>query len=166
MILTLIAALALQAEARTIVPPPPACLPLQLRNWPTGHPLGHGFTIGHAFDLPTMEAATVRLAVQPSKPLTGSHVATVGFEVYAPGRYLVAAGGTKAKIQPLWLDIAGADGKPLKSVGHRHGPACSSVTKIVEFDLKPGKYTFLATGLTAADPVRVLVARAGATSLH
>ena len=88
-----------------------------------------------------MPVATVRLPVQPSRPLSGSHVASGSFEVKSAGTYTVAAGGVTAPMKPLWLDIAGADGKPLTSVAHGHGAACTSITR------------------AAAAPVRVLIVR-------
>ena len=149
-------AIALAAQAA------PACTPSYppaLKVWPDAHPLAHGFVVGRTVELTPMPVANVRLAVQPSKPLSGSHVATGTFEVKTAGTYQVATGGAKAPVRPLWLDVAGADRQPLKSTAHGHGATCSSITKVVEFQLKPGHYTFLATGLTSAAPVRVLVVR-------
>lgn len=143
---------------------PAACMrrpmyPSDLKDWPKAHPLAHGFAIGRAADLPAVPVANVRLAVQPSRPLSGTHLATAGFEVRQAGTYRVAAGGVAAPIRPLWLDVAGADYKPLASTAHGHGPTCTSITKVVEFQLKPGRYTLLATGLTSTAPVRVLIVR-------
>lgn len=134
-----------------------ANLPSALAAWRDAHPVAHGFVVGRAVDLPVVPIANVRLAVQPSRPLSGSHLATGSFEVKTAGTYRIAVGGTQAPIRPLWLDVAGPDGKPLTSVAHGHGAPCSSITKVVDFDLKPGRYTFLATGLAAATPVRALI---------
>lgn len=149
-------ALALAAQAAPTCKPsyPPA-----LKAWSDAHPIDHGFVIGRTVDLKPMEAAIVRLAVQPSRPLTGTHLASGSFTVKTAGTYQVAAGGTTAPIRPLWIDVAGADYKPLTSSAHGHGATCTSITKVVEFKLKPGRYTFLATGLTAPTPVRVLIVR-------
>lgn len=166
MIATFLAALLMQSmTVRTppgVTPPPRPCLPNAplpgpLRAWQYARPLSEGFVVGRTVDLPAVPVANVRLAVQPTRPLTGSHVASGSFTVAAAGTYRVAAGGAETAIRPLWLDIAGADRKPLTSVAHNHGGPCSSITKVVEFRLKPGRYTFLATGLTSAAPVRVLI---------
>lgn len=164
MIVSLLLALAAVAQPPARADAPAACpkartTPPALRAWPAARPLGPGLTVGRAVDLAPVPVANVRLAVQPSRPLSGTHLASASFAVKAAGRYRVAAGGVKAAIRPLWVDLAGADGQPLASVAHAHGPGCTGITKIVEFDLKPGRYTLLATGLTAAATVRVLVVR-------
>ena len=51
-----------------------------------------------------------------------------------------------------------AGGEPLKSVAHGHGPACSTIRKIVRFDLKPGAYRLYLTGLDKPDATVMLVA--------
>lgn len=38
-----------------------------------------------------------------------------------------------------WIDLV-KDGQIVKSVKHGHGPACSGIRKIVEFDVTPGRY--------------------------
>lgn len=140
----------------------PACTPNYppaLKAWPNAHPLAHGFVVGRTVDLTPMPLAQIRMALNPSKPLSGTHVATASFDVKTAGTYQVAAGGVAGPVRPLWLDVAGLDRKPLKSAAHGHGATCTSITKVVEFQLVPGTYTFLATGLTSAAPVRALVVR-------
>ncbi len=160
--ISLVLALAAAAPHAPLAPTPTnaACKPVYppaLRAWPAVQPLEHGFVVGSAVDIAPMALATIRMAIQPSKPLSGSHVATAGFEVKRAGRYLVAVGGAAVPVRPLWLDVVGEDRKPLTSVAHGHGPKCASITKIVEYDLKPGRYTLLATGLTSDAPVRALI---------
>lgn len=172
MLLILIAALiappaagSMPASSTPVIAPPPlpcplvAPLPVALSAWRSAQPLAGGLVVGRAANLPAVPVANVRLAVRPSKPLSGTHLATAGFEVKAAGTYTVAVGGAAAPVRPLWLDLAGADGTPLTSAAHTHGPACTSITKTVDFKLVPGRYTFLATGLTSAAPVRVLIVR-------
>lgn len=163
MILLALAALSVQAATApaqaTAVAICKADLPRELRAWPAAHPVAHGFAIGRAVNLPVVPLPNVRLAVQPSKPLSGEYLATASFEVKLAGTYRVAAGGARVAVKPLWLDIAGADGKPLASAAHTHGPTCSSITKVVEYNLTPGRYTLLVTALTARDAVRVLLVK-------
>lgn len=68
------------------------------------------------------------------------------------GKYGVAADGK------VWIDLM-ADGKPLTSVGHGHGPDCSGIRKVVWFDLTAGKYE-LALTKAVTDKVRLLVVKA------
>lgn len=58
---------------------------------------------------------------------------------------------------PAWIEVA-RDGAVLTSTGHGHGLACSSIRKIVDFALAPGRYTLTLrrTDLAAA---RILVFR-------
>ena len=39
-----------------------------------------------------------------------------------------------------WIDLI-SNGKPVISIAHGHGPACTGIRKMVDFDLKPGHYT-------------------------
>ena len=159
-----LATLAVQHDHHAATPAasPPVCTatyPADLAAWRDAHPVEHGVMIGRTAELPARPIANVRLAVVPGKPLSGSHFASASFDVAAAGTYRVAAGGVNAPIKPLWLDVAGADNTPLRNVTFGHGPACTSITKVVEYKLAPGRYTFLATGLTDAAPVRVLIVR-------
>lgn len=147
-------------------PPPSAtdgmCVPRyppNLTAWRAGRPFVRDVAVGRTAQLSANPIANVRLAIQPSKPLTGTHYASASFTIAKSGTYQVAVGGIGAAIRPLWLDVAGVDRKPLTSVAHAHGPDCTSVTKVVDYTLQPGSYTFLVTGLTSAAPVRVLVVR-------
>lgn len=38
-----------------------------------------------------------------------------------------------------WIDLV-RDGAVVRSVGHGHGPICSGIRKMVEFDVTPGRY--------------------------
>ncbi|NIJ22398.1 hypothetical protein FHS95_004113 [Sphingomonas naasensis] len=42
--------------------------------------------------------------------------------------------------QPGWIDVAPMRGKPLESRAHGHGPECSTIRKIVRYQLRPGTY--------------------------
>jgi hypothetical protein len=68
------------------------------------------------------------------------------------GKYGVAADGK------VWIDVI-ADGKPLTSVGHGHGPDCSGIRKVVWFDLAAGEHE-LALSKAVAEKVRLLVVKA------
>lgn len=50
-------------------------------------------------------------------------------------------------------------GRPVASTGHEHGPACSTIRKIVWFDLNPGTYySLVLTGLPNAAARVMLIA--------
>ncbi|KTE34297.1 MULTISPECIES: hypothetical protein [unclassified Sphingopyxis] len=68
------------------------------------------------------------------------------------GKYGVAADSK------VWIDLM-ADGEPLTSVGHGHGPDCSGIRKVVWFDLAAGEYE-LALTKAVAEKVRLLVVKA------
>ncbi|WP_188237217.1 hypothetical protein [Sphingopyxis sp. LK2115] len=67
----------------------------------------------------------------------------VPVDVARPGRLLVALD------QGAWIDLVQA-GQRVKPAAHRHGPACSGIGKIVEFDVTPGRY--LLQIVNAPDP--------------
>ena len=158
MVLILIAALVAAPVAAKPACPSPATPPAAPWNaWSNAGAAGPDLVVGRPRDMPVAAVANVRLAGQPSRPLSGSYLATGSFVVRQAGTYRVAAGGVAAPIRPLWLDIAGADRKPLVAAGHGHGPDCTSITKVVEYRLTPGRYTLLATGLTTDAPIRVLI---------
>ncbi len=56
-----------------------------------------------------------------------------------------------------WIDVA-RGGQVLQSTAHGHGPACSSIRKIVDFRLEPGSYT-ITLSRTDAPSARLLVFR-------
>jgi hypothetical protein len=135
MLSALLSALLLQPAAAS--PSPAACaamdtaLPASLSSWRTPAPAGQT----------TQPGQTVTLA--PSAPLI--------LVIVEAGTYGVAID------QNAWVDVA-RDGASLTSNGHGHGPACSTIRKIVDFQLLPGRYT-LTLSRTQAPTVRLLVVR-------
>jgi hypothetical protein len=138
MILPLALALVAVPQAAAPAPPPPvACattdtdLPAPLAGWAT---TGTGMAMDRAFQLPATGGA-----------------ADAAFTIANGGRYRVALD------QGGWIDLV-RDGKPLTSVAHGHGPNCTTIRKIVDFDLTPGSYTLKLTKLTKAQAKVMLVA--------
>jgi hypothetical protein len=117
--------------------PAPACaatdqaLPASLAPWRSPAPAGAVVRPGIAVSVP------------PTAPLT--------VEIAEAGTYGVAID------QGAWIDMA-HDGTVLHSVNHGHGPACSTIRKIVDFALEPGRYT-LTLSRTEAPAIRLLVVR-------
>lgn len=150
----LLAAMLLQAaaaapDACTAVAPPPA----EMSGWASPRPLDAGrtaeratmLTPGGAVSARLSSTRDVRYAVRPEKP--GGSVSYGGvfsFTVVTPGRYRVALGSG------AWIDVL-AYGKPATSVAHGHGPACTGIRKMVDFDLTAGRYVLQVAGNGTAD---------------
>lgn len=132
-------ALALFAVPQAAAPaaPPVACatidtdLSAPLAGWTT---TGTGMAMDRAFTLPATAGE-----------------ANAAFTITQPGRYRVALD------QPGWIDIV-RDGKALTSVAHGHGPNCTTIRKIVDFDFVSGNYTLKLTKLTKPRAKVMLVA--------
>jgi hypothetical protein len=98
---------------------------------------------------PTREVAYL---AQPEKP--GGSVAKGGLfalTVTDPGTYRVILSSG------AWIDVL-QDGKALVSTHHGQGPACTSLRKMVDFALAPGRYVIQISA--NADPtIGILVTR-------
>ena len=89
---------------------------------------------------------------QPLALKTANGAASWPLRITDAGHYGIAADGK------VWIDLI-ANGAPLASVGHGHGPACSGIRKIVWFTLAAGTYE-LALSKAETASVRLLVVRA------
>ena len=107
-----------------------AALPAELAGWAEALQAPE---LGKAFVLPATDGA-----------------ASVEFAVAAAGRYRVGLD------QPGWIDVVRA-GVALKSVAHGHGPECSTIRKLVAFDLEPGSYTLRLGRLGSASAKAIVV---------
>jgi hypothetical protein len=105
-----------------------------------------------AYTVALASTSGVAYLVPPQKPgASDSYGGMVAFTAARAGTYLVALGAG------AWVDMLGAT-KPVASIAHGHGPACSTIGKIVDFPLEPGRYTIQLAG--SRDPsLAVLVAR-------
>lgn len=104
---------------------------------------------GHAARLHLYPMAEVRFPVPPGRPGGTGGLAEV--TIAKAGNYRVALG------TPAWIDLV-AGGKPLTSIAHGHGPKCSSIHKVVDFTLQPGRYTLMISA-NPGDHTQVLVAK-------
>ena len=141
-------------------PATPAPPPSELQGWTRKTPVRAGATVASATTLPVGQGATATLlptpkvayAVRPEKP--GGTVSSGGlfaFTAPAAGRYRVALGSG------AWIDVL--SGKtPVVSVAHGHGPDCSGVRKMVDFDLSPGRYLLQVAG-NGSSTLPLMVAR-------
>jgi len=152
--MTMLLPLALLIAQTGAAAPAPNCdavrvaMPASLVGWSnTGAP----GAIGRAFTVAAADPATIRGLRAGEVTRTGG-AALVPFEVMRDATYRVALS------DKAWVDVV-AGKSVIKSIAHGHGPACSGITKVVDFPLKRGRYALHITGI-AAPSVRVLIARA------
>lgn len=129
----------------------PATIPSDLLGWQAPHRRLKAATraddagkallaTGTAADVTLAPTTGVAYAVAPGKP--GGPVTYGGllaFKVSKAGRYRVVQNARS------WVDVIVA-GKVATSVGHGHGPECSGITKMVEYDLAAGRYLLQIAG--------------------
>lgn len=142
------------ATCAAVVAPPP-----ELAGWTVAHAAVAGRTVAGATALELGRGVTATLPhtpevtypLRPEKP--GGSVSYGGlfaFDVAAAGRYRVALGSA------AWIDVV-RDGAALESVAHGHGPDCTGIRKMVDFDLTPGHYVLqVAANGTATLPLMVV----------
>lgn len=125
-----------------------AALPANLTGWTAR---ADGFGVNQAVTLGAGDVAKLPGVPAGAKP--GGAV-MIGFRIETAGRYGVALD------QRGWIDVVPgvAGGEALKSTAHGHGPECSSIRKIVRFDLQPGLYRLYLTGLDQPRAKTMLVA--------
>ncbi len=139
----------------------PACtgaapaLPAELAGWATRAPLRAAatparaaaatLTVGKGIDATLLPTSALTYAIRPEKP--GGSVSfggLFGFTIGQAGTYRIALGSG------AWIDVL--RGKtPVTSSAHGHGPDCSTVRKMVDFPLVPGRYTLQVAANGAAD---------------
>lgn len=120
-------------------------LPAELASWNTREPFTAGksadaldnaaLEIGKTVDAALIRTPEVKYEVRPEKP--GGSVSYGGlfaFTVEQAGTFRVALGSG------AWIDVV-RDGQTFESSAHGHGPDCSGVRKMVDFNLEPGTYT-------------------------
>lgn len=141
--------------------PAPACpadsvLPPELADWARtvpgdtfyayGEPREAGFpTLGTArTELPLHKFESLRYWIAPErKPDPFKYGGLVPIEVKKAGRLVVALDAG------AWIDLV-RDAKFVASATHGHGPACSGIRKMVEFDVTPGRYVLQISSAPAA----------------
>ncbi|MDQ1674842.1 MAG: hypothetical protein QOC98_3404, partial [Frankiaceae bacterium] len=138
-------------------PPAPACaavdaaLPASLAAWRAPAPLSGALRPGVAAQIALRPIAEVQTAIAPHAARDGGATtgARLDLEIATAGTYQVALS------EAAWIDLV-QGGAPLRSAANGHGPACSSIHKIVDFALSPGRYVIQLSG-TAAAGARLLV---------
>lgn len=85
-------------------------------------------------ELPLHKFESLRYGVAPErKPDVHKFGGMIPIEVKKAGRLVVALDAG------AWIDLI-RDGAAVKSIAHGHGPACSGIRKMVEFDVTQGRY--------------------------
>ena len=94
--------------------------------------------------LPLHRFESLRYGVTPArKPDVYKFGGMIPIDVKKAGRLIVALDAG------AWIDLV-RDGAALKSVTHGHGPACSGIRKMVEFDVAQGRYQLQIVNAPAA----------------
>lgn len=144
------AAIALPPIAANAQDAQPACaatdksLPPEMAGWATRSDFGSvtkaadlakgQLTIGRAVNATLHHTPEMSYVTQPEKPGgTVSYGGMLGLAVKEAGTYRIALGAG------AWIDVVNG-GKATRSTAHGHGPACSTIRKIVDFPLEPGRY--------------------------
>lgn len=84
--------------------------------------------------LPLHKFESLRYGVAPErKPDVHKFGGMIPIDVKRAGRLVVALDAG------AWIDLV-RDGAVVKSLTHGHGPACSGIRKMVEFDVTQGRY--------------------------
>lgn len=96
--------------------------------------------VGQAVRITLHPAPQVSYPLAPAKPAgPGLSGGLLRFQVDRAGTYRVALGAG------AWIDVV-RDGKAVDSAAHGHGPACSTIRKMVDFPLQPGAYVLQLSG--------------------
>lgn len=95
-------------------------------------------------ELPLHRFESLRYGIAPErKPDVYKFGGMIPIEVKTAGRLIVALDAG------AWIDLV-RDGAAVKSVAHGHGPACSGIRKMVEFDVTQGRYQLQIVNAPAA----------------
>lgn len=148
---TVVLALA-QAQPTAACPITPLALPAELAGWRAGRVAtasaqatgAPALSPGQGTRVALHPIAHVSLPVRPAKPGPGGHAGLLAFHVPRAGRYRVLQGA------PGWMEMV-RNGRAIASTTHGHGPQCSGIRKMVDFDLGPGRHVLELVGV--ADPV-------------
>ena len=157
MLIALLLASMQAAPAAAACPATPAALPADYAGWSAAMPVAAAAEPAAVADAMLIVGRGARASLQPSGALklpvtpkrAGTHGGLFAFEAASPGRYRVALGAQ------LWVEVV-ANGAALPSVAHGHGPACTVVRKIVDFDLRPGRYLLQVTGEPATVALEIV----------
>ena len=134
-----------------------AALPVELAAWSQQVPVAAGTEAGGGATIVPGRAVLAslhparHLTLRPEPKQAIANGGTLTLTIAEAGTYRVAMGGK------AWIDVVRGDAA-VTSVAHGHGPACTGVTKMVDFILSPGTYTVQLSG-SEAGSLALLVAK-------
>lgn len=115
-----------------------AVLPSALVGWREN---GDDLSNGRALTVVAVDPAAARLTDIPAPTRPGKMV-LASLTVARAGTYGIALD------QAAWIDLyPQRSGAALTSTAHGHGPACTSIRKIVRYQLVPGTYFVAVSGM-------------------
>lgn len=110
--------------------------------------------IGKPVEVALHPAAHLKLPATPGRAAPAdSHGGLVAFEAAKAGRYRLVLSDAS------WVELV-SGGRAVASTGHGHGPRCSGMRKIVNFELAAGRHLVQLSG-SAEPSLRLLVAAGG-----
>lgn len=147
-------------HATIACPATPLPLPAGLKGWERKQPVHAAETVKTATPLPI--GTGVAAILLPTSQIgyavearggggANSNGGMFAFTVAMAGRYRVALGAG------AWVDVLRGT-TPAPSVAHAHGPACTGVRKLVDFDLTPGRHVLQVAG-SESPTLGLMVAR-------
>lgn len=109
-------------------------VPAEWAGWSASTAMTGDLEPGARSEMVLAPAGSLKLAAAPGKEaVTGMYVGVAWFNVETAGKVRIALD------QGAWIDLV-KDGAAVSSIGHGHGPKCSGIRKIVDFELTPGRY--------------------------
>jgi hypothetical protein len=109
-------------------------VPAEWAGWSASMAMTGDLEPGARSEMVLAPAGSLKLAATPGKEaVTGLYVGVAWFNVAMAGKVRIALD------QGAWIDLV-KDGAAISSTGHGHGPKCSGIRKIVDFELTPGRY--------------------------
>jgi hypothetical protein len=105
-----------------------------------------------AAEIRLLSAITPALAPGRSRPVDNAHAGLLVVKIPGAGKWRVGLSG------PAWIDVIGTDGKPVASAGHGHMAPCTTLKKVVEFDLPAGDHLIQISG-NPGPTLKLLVSR-------
>ena len=130
----------------------PAAVPAQLAGWSAMTPVtasaeapgAPSVTFGRGLRVTLSANERLRFARPPLKAgAAATSGGMIAVTVETAGRYRIALGDS------AWVDVITGT-TAVDSVAHDHGPACSPIRKMVDFDLVPGRYLIQLAGSKSA----------------
>lgn len=92
-------------------------------------------TVGHIYAAALLPSSGMSYVVPLYKPAAdGTFGGVFTLTVDKTGTYSIALS------EGAWIDVAPTAGPVLSSIAHGHGPACTTLHKVVDFALQPGAY--------------------------